>query len=307
MFESLASGLTGLSVGTDRGDDEEESRGRWSPDRGVVVVAGDPSVTDVIDLCQRTAAPCMSRCATGRARSSRATASCLGRSCSWWSMPRSMRPSWISSPEPGSSGWRWPRRDGRRSPWSRATRSSGRDLTPMPRPAEPDVVCGAAERREPIWRGPRPGIPTWVVDPPRTGLSDAVRAAALARPPGSDRLRVVRPGHAGPRRARARRGRLRGAVADRPGYVSLDGARRGGVRARPVVMPAGCCRSSGVSRHASTKPRNSSSNSPVRWKLSGCHCTPTQKRCAGQLHPLDDAVGRGRRHGRGPAPSARIA
>ena len=48
MFESLASGLTGLSVGTETADDEE-SQG-WTPDRGVVVVAGEPSVTDVIEL-----------------------------------------------------------------------------------------------------------------------------------------------------------------------------------------------------------------------------------------------------------------
>ena len=36
---------------------------------------------------------------------------------------------------------------------------------------------------------PRPGMPTWIVDPPRTGLPDAVRAAALRDRP--DRIVYV--------------------------------------------------------------------------------------------------------------------
>ena len=49
-------------------------------------------------------------------------------------------------------------------------------------------------------------------------------------------------------------------------------------------------------RQASTKPSKSPSNSPVAWKFSGCHCTPTQKRAAGDFGGFDDAVGRRRGH-----------
>ncbi len=66
--------------------------------------------------------------------------------------------------------------------------SSGRDLTSNAAAAGAGVTV---ERQsvEGYLATPRPGMPTWIVDPPRAGLPDAVRAAALRDRP--DRIVYV--------------------------------------------------------------------------------------------------------------------
>ncbi len=59
-----------------------------------------------------------------------------------------------------------------------------------------NAVHGAVEAH---LAGPRHAVGTVVVDPPRTGLSAEALAGVLAWAPAADRLRVVRPGDAGPR------------------------------------------------------------------------------------------------------------
>ena len=126
------------------------------------------------------------------------------------------------------------------------------------------VNVGAVEKF--LERAP-PACLDVIVDPPRTGMSKEATAGVIRLKRGAAGLCVVRHCHAGSRcEVAARRGlshRQRAGV--RP--VSEHRARRDGHRFRAL--------------DACTRPSNSSRNSPVRQKFSGCHCTATQKAASG--------------------------
>ncbi len=144
---------------------------------GGAVLAGDPAVVDRVTVAGAGPAHRSTwRCATTCDRSSRATASCSSRSCSTCSTPRSTGRRSISTRAPDSSA----------SPLAAALRIpvvlvegdswSSRDLAHNATPFA-DLARVEQESVERFVSDPCGGCRTWIVDPPRTGLSDAVRAA----------------------------------------------------------------------------------------------------------------------------------
>ena len=157
---------------------------------------------------------------------------------------------------------------------------------------------GARRRGRAARATPLPSDATVIVDPPRTGLSKAVERGAGR----IGRARIVYVSCDVATLARD----IKVLVAAGFAVVSLEGfdlfpntahvetlavLQRdddSGVESTPESFSARLA--------AARKPRNRPWNRPLCQKLSGCHCTATQKRDAGSLDGFDDAVHRAGRH-----------
>ena len=128
--------------------------------------------------------------------------------------------------------------------------ATGQDITVIVGPVEKFL-----ERPQGVWS-------TAVVDPPRTGMSKEATAGVIAL--GVPRLIYVSCDIATLARdaSPVTRRRLSDRQHARVRSVPEHRARRDGYRLRSLA--------------ACTSPSNSSRNSPVRQKFSGCHCTATQ-------------------------------
>jgi 23S rRNA (uracil1939-C5)-methyltransferase len=176
-LEALADGLTGLSAGR-AVDDDDQYRTLPIEDRAVVI-AGDPLVTDVIPV-------------PGQQQSA---------SVSLRHGPRSFFQSnrFLQAPLTQlvvDSVHHGPVLDlfAGTGLFGLALAAAGREAVAMveghPSSAR-DLAANAAGAAVTVHRqsvedylaAPRPGMKTWIVDPPRTGLPDAVRAATLREHP----------------------------------------------------------------------------------------------------------------------------
>jgi 23S rRNA (uracil1939-C5)-methyltransferase len=185
MFESLATGLTGLSVGTEAAADEEAHGS--PPDRGVVVVAGEPAVTDVIDL-STDGRPIHVSLRHGARSFFQGNRFLLGPLVQL--VVDAALHAAVLDLFAGTGLFGLALAAAGRAPVTMVEGDpvSGRDL------AANAAASGAGvsvEQRsvESYLARPRTGVSTWVVDPPRTGLSEAVREAALRDRP--DRIVYV--------------------------------------------------------------------------------------------------------------------
>ena len=175
MFQSLATGLTGLSVGSDAVGDEE-SQG-WPSDRGVVVVAGEPSVTDVIELSKdsRPVHVSLRHGARSFFQGNRFLLGPLVQLVVDAALDASVLDLFAGT---GLFGLALAATGRTPVTMVEGDPVSGRDLTANAAASGTDASVEQLSVESYLAR-PRTGISTWVVDPPRTGLSEAVREAAL--------------------------------------------------------------------------------------------------------------------------------
>ena len=173
--EAVSTGLTGLSVGTEAADDEE-SQG-WPPDRGVVVVAGEPSVTDVIDL-SKDGRPVHVSLRHGARAFFQGNRFLLGPLVQL--VVDAALDAAVLDLFAGTGLFGLALAATGRAPITMVEGDpvSGRDLAANAAASGVDVSVEQLSVESYLAR-PRTGISTWVVDPPRTGLSEAVREAAL--------------------------------------------------------------------------------------------------------------------------------
>ena len=174
MFESLATGLTGLSVGSGAADEEAQG---WPPDRGVVVVAGDPSVTDLIEL-SKDGHPVHVSLRHGARSFFQGNRFLLGPLVQL--VVDATLDAAVLDLFAGTGLFGLALAATGRVPVTMVEGDpvSGRDLTANAAASGADASVEQLSVESYLAR-PRPGISTWVVDPPRTGLSEAVREAAL--------------------------------------------------------------------------------------------------------------------------------
>ena len=185
-LEALAEGLTGLSAGPAAGDDEDEVRGR-PVDARAVVIAGDPSVVDVIPVGRRDQPASVSlrhgarsffqgnrfllaplvQLVTDAAHNGPVLDLFAGTGLFGLAVAAAGRgPVVMVEGDRGSGG----------DLMTNAT-GGGSDVTVQLQSVEGYVAT------------PRPRMATWIVDPPRTGLPGPVRTAALRDRP--DRIVYV--------------------------------------------------------------------------------------------------------------------
>jgi 23S rRNA (uracil1939-C5)-methyltransferase len=175
VFEPLAAGLTGLSVGSGAAGVDEDSENRV-PDRGVVVVAGDPSVTDVIELSP-TGGPAQVSLRHG------ARAFFQGNRFLLTPLVQTV----VDATEgsvldlfAGTGLFGLALAATGHSPVTMVEGDpvSGRDLAFNAAASAAGASVNSVSVEAYLAR-PRTAFVTWVVDPPRTGLPEAVRAAVL--------------------------------------------------------------------------------------------------------------------------------
>ena len=182
-LEELAEGLTGLSAGRTSGDDDEY-RSRPVEDRGLVL-AGDPSVTDVIPVPgeQASASVSLRHGARSFFQGNRFLLAPLTQLVVGAAHDGAVLDLFAGTGLFGlaiAAAGRTPVAMVEGHP------SSARDLAAN---AVDATVTVHRQSVETYLSTPRPGMPTWIVDPPRTGLPDAVRTAALRDRP--DRIVYV--------------------------------------------------------------------------------------------------------------------
>lgn len=192
-LEALAAGLTGLSAGPWEGDDDDERHGR-PVDGRAVVLAGDPSVVDVITVSSGGQPTAVGEQPT--------TVSLRHGARSFFQGNRFLLAPLVhlvADAVPagavldlfaGTGLFGLALAAGGRGPMTMVEGdvASGRDLTSNAAAAGAGLTV---ERQsvEGYLATPRPGMPTWIVDPPRAGLPDTVRTAALRDRP--DRIVYV--------------------------------------------------------------------------------------------------------------------
>lgn len=176
-LEALAAGLSGLSAAPAADQDEDEDARRTTDERGVVILGGDPAVTDVVEL---------SPAAAGASVSLRHGARSFFQGNRFLLAPLAQQV--VGAVPPGESldlfagtglfGLAIAAAGRGAVTLVEGDPSSGRDLAVNAAAARADVQVHQ-QSVEAYLAIPRPGPATWVVDPPRTGLSEAVRAAVL--------------------------------------------------------------------------------------------------------------------------------
>jgi 23S rRNA (uracil1939-C5)-methyltransferase len=183
-MEALAADLTGLSAGRTSGDDDEY-RNRPVEDR-VVVIAGDPSVVDVIPVpgAQRSTSVSLRHGARSFFQGNRFLLSPLTQL-----VVEAAPDGAVLDLFAGTGLFGLALAAAGRAPVTMVEGhpTSSRDLA-----ANAAGGAGVTVHRQSVegyLATPRPGMPTWILDPPRTGLPEAVRAAALRDRP--DRIVYV--------------------------------------------------------------------------------------------------------------------
>jgi 23S rRNA (uracil1939-C5)-methyltransferase len=180
-LERLAEGLAGLSAGPAARDDDDEPRG-GSLERGVVALAGDPSVVDVIPVSPGPGAASVSLRHGARSffQGNRFLLTPLVQM-----VVEAAHGGPVLDLFAGTGLFGLALAATARAPVTmvEGDPSSGRDLTGNAASAQVDVTV-QLQSVESYLATPRPGMTTWIVDPPRTGLPDGVRAAALRDRPG---------------------------------------------------------------------------------------------------------------------------
>jgi 23S rRNA (uracil1939-C5)-methyltransferase len=180
-LESLAGGLTGLSAAPSTDADEDDALDVLA-DRAVVVLAGEPSVVDRVPVSseQGSAAVPLRHSASSFFQGNRfLLATLVGL------VTRAAHDGPVLDLFAGTGlfGLALAATGRRTVTLVEGHPASGRDLA-----HNADLYgAHAVVRRESVESfvaSPRPGLATWIVDPPRTGLSDRVRAAALRDRPG---------------------------------------------------------------------------------------------------------------------------
>jgi 23S rRNA (uracil1939-C5)-methyltransferase len=174
-----------LSAGSASGDDDEESRGRPVEGRAVVL-AGDPSVVDDIPVPGgQSASVSLRHGARSFFQSNRFLLTPLVRL-----VVEAAHGGAVLDLFAGTGLFGLALAAAGRGPvvMVEGDPSSGHDLTFNASSAGAGVTV-RQQSVESYLAAPRPGSPTWIVDPPRTGLPDAVRAAALRDRP--DRIVYV--------------------------------------------------------------------------------------------------------------------
>jgi 23S rRNA (uracil1939-C5)-methyltransferase len=182
---ALAAGLVGLSAGPASGDDDEQSRGRPVEGRAVVL-AGDPSVVDDISVPGgKSASVSLRHGARSFFQSNRFLLTPLVQL-----VVEAAHSGAVLDLFAGTGLFGLSLAAAGRGPvvMVEDDPSSGRDLRFNASSAGAGVTV-QQQSVENYLAAPRPGTPTWIVDPPRTGLPDAVRAAALRDRP--DRIVYV--------------------------------------------------------------------------------------------------------------------
>ena len=175
-LEALADGLTGLSAGPAAGDDEDELRGR-PVDARAVVLAGNPSVVDVVPVTWRDEPASVSLRHGARSffQGNRFLLTPLVQL-----VAETAHDGPVLDLFAGTGLFGLALAAAGRGPvvMVEGDRSSGGDLTANAATAGSEVTV-QLQSVENYLATPRPGKATWIVDPPRTGLPDPVRAAAL--------------------------------------------------------------------------------------------------------------------------------
>jgi 23S rRNA (uracil1939-C5)-methyltransferase len=176
-LETLADGLTGLSAGR-AVDDDDDYRARPIEDR-TVVIAGDPSVLDVIPVPgeQQSASVSLRHGARSFFQSNRFLLAPLTQLVVDATHPGPALDLFAGT---GLFGLALAAAGQETVAMVEGHPSSARDLAAN---ATGAAVTVHRQSVEDYLAAPRPGMKTWIVDPPRTGLPDAVRAATLREHP----------------------------------------------------------------------------------------------------------------------------